>query len=209
MDKKSQAATSATQDVHPTDQKDSQADKADMKKEGKKAVRPKTRMGHALHIAAKALQIIGALIGFAAAILGIVTGYVALEPRVSVSQNEQLDPNDPFSSPFIVSNDGPLPMENVRFTCGIGSTHYEHGPTVKGAPNYRTNFIFLPDAKGNLPVQNFGAIEMKPGERSTIPSCNYPFPKSVEGADIGIVVNFRIAYIHVNAERVFQKLSHL
>jgi hypothetical protein len=133
-----------------------------------------------------------------------VTGYVALVPSISVSQNEQLDPNDPFSSPFIVSNNGPLPIEQVRFTCGIGQVTHDKGPTVKGAPNGGTSFIFLPDASGKLPAQNFGDVEMNPGERSTIPSCNYPFPGPIEGADIRIVVTFRIGYTPLTKTRIFR-----
>jgi len=136
--------------------------------------------------------------------LGILSGYISLLPKISVVQNEQLDPSDPFSSPFIVSNDGPLPIENVRFRCGIGSVSYYGKVRVKGAENYGSSFMFAPDAHGNLPVQNFGSPEMNPGERSTIPSCNYPLPKDVSDADIGIVLEFRIGYTPFPSTRTFR-----
>jgi hypothetical protein len=191
--------SSVTQLAHSTDHKGSQADKVDHG-----PLPPETRLGHGLKVAKRSAQAIGAVLVFLATILGLVTGYIALLPRVSVSQNEQLDPSDPFSSPFVVSNDGPLPMERVRFRCGIVSASYEHGPKVEGGSNFGSSFIFAPDASGNMPPQNFGAVEMNPGERSTIPSCNYPFPKSVAGANIGIIVTFRIGYTPFSSKRTFR-----
>jgi hypothetical protein len=199
------AATVETeQSVRPKDQKGLQANKANMIDTSREPRLPETGMGRALRIGKRTAQMIGAMIGFSAAILGLVTGYVALLPRISVSQNEPRDLSDPFSSPFIVSNDGPLPIENVRFRCGIGQALYKNGPQVKGGSNFGSSFIFAPDANGHLPEQNFGTAEMNPGERSTIPSCNYPFPKSIEGADIGIVVTFRIGYTPVTTQRIFR-----
>jgi hypothetical protein len=203
MAKKASTTTSGILDVRPMDQEDSQLVKADKKVKDKEEGPPKTQTGRALSIAKRTAQVVGTTIGFSAAILGLVTGYVALLPSISVSQNEQLNQNDPFSSPFIVSNDGPLPIEGFRFTCGIGQARHASGPTISGDPNFGTSFIFLPDASGKLPVENFGANKMKPGERSTVPSCNYPFPGPIAGADGGIVVTFRIGYTPFAAQRIF------
>jgi len=145
-------------------------------------------------IAKRTAQITGTTIGFVAAILGIVTGWLALLPRVSVSQNEQLDPDNTFSSPFIISNDGPLPLENVRFMCGIVEVKHEKGPDVIGDAKFGTHFFILTDKNGNAAPQNFGSPEMLPGERSTMPSCTYPYLNPVENATIGVVVDFKIAY---------------
>lgn len=134
--------------------------------------------------------------------LGIISGYYGLEQRVSVSQGEPLDDKDPFSTPFIVSNDGPLPIENVTFRCGIGHTSYKNGPKIQGAENFSSSFIFAPG--GKLPAQNFGASEMNPGERSTIPSCGYPFPPTIEAGDIGIVVSYRVGHTPIRQTRIFR-----
>jgi hypothetical protein len=136
--------------------------------------------------------------------LGIVTGYLALLPRVSVSQNEQLDPSNTFSSPFIISNDGPLPMENVRFTCGIVDVKHENGPEMVGDANFGTTFFVLKDKNGKPSVMNFGSLEMMPGERSTMPSCSYPWLNPIENADVGIVVDFRIGYSFFSTRRIFR-----
>jgi hypothetical protein len=197
----------AEQCGHSTAQKDSQAKKEDKKESDKVPDHAKSRTARALAIAKQILGVSKTTIGFLLAILGLLTGYLSLLQHISVSRNEQLDQNDTFSSPFIVSNDGPLPIENVRFRCGLGRTTYDKGkgpPEVIGGENFGSSFIFMPDATGRLPMQNFGSSEMNPGERSTIPSCAYPFPKDISGGDIGIVVDFRIGYTPFAGKRIFR-----
>ena len=63
------------------------------------------------------LKLIGKSILWTSALLGIVSGYVALIPRVTVSQHQPLDLSKPFSTPFVVANDGPLAIRDVRFWC--------------------------------------------------------------------------------------------
>ena len=208
MSKKASTTTPGTLKVHSKDKKDSQTDVADKKSHYTEEI-PKTnssalslgRVRRSAKWTGKWLWRTTLFLGFW---LGIVSGYAGLLQRVSVSQNDQLDPNDTFSSPFIVSNDGPLPIENVQFRCGIGHAAYEHGPEIRGGENFGSSFIFMPDASGNLPSQNFGAGEMNPGERSTIPSCSYPFPKNVASADIGIIASFRIGYTPFKTTRIFR-----
>ena len=118
--------------LHPTAQEESPPEKSDRKVEDIKPNHTKKKTGRAWHIAKRTAQISGTVIGYLAAILGIVTGYLALLQHVSVSQNEQLDPANAFSSPFIVSNDGPLPMENARFRCGIVDVKHQFGGESKG-----------------------------------------------------------------------------
>jgi hypothetical protein len=164
----------------------------------------KTVTGRASRIAKRTAQIAGTVIGFFAAILGIVTGYLALLPRISVSQNDQLDPSNTFSSPFIISNDGPLPIENVRFACGIIDVKHENGPEMIGDQNFGSRFFVMHDKEGKIAGFNLGSPEMLPGERSTIPSCSYPWLNPVEYANIGIVVEFRIGYTPFPGRRVFR-----
>jgi hypothetical protein len=205
MAKKLAADITAKQNACPEDRKDLQADK----KASHKGETPQEAPLD--HCPSRVLKYAGStgkwlwkvtlFLGFW---LGIVSGYTGLLQRISVSQNDQLDPNDTFSSPFIVSHDGPLPIENVRFRCGIGYSHSAKGPDIKGSSDFGSSFIFLPDANGKLPPQNFGSAEMNPGERSTLSSCPYPFPKPVEVADIGIVVIFRVGYTPITATRIFR-----
>jgi len=190
--------------AHPKDPTQLPPNKSDKKGIDRKPSHPKTGTGRAWHIATRTSQIIGTVIASLAAILGIATGYLALLPRVSVSRNEQLDPSNTFSSPFIISNDGPLPMENVRFTCGIVDVKHENGPEILGDINFGTAFFVLKDKNGNPAVMNFGSREMMPGERSTMPSCSYPYLNPIERANIGIVVDFRLGYTPFETKRIFR-----
>ena len=48
---------------------------------------------------------------------GIASAWLSVIPVISVSQAQPLDPANPFSVPFIVSNDGPLSVKSLNFTC--------------------------------------------------------------------------------------------
>jgi hypothetical protein len=54
---------------------------------------------------------------FLVGVPGIVVGILSLLPRASVSPNDPLDPSTPFSSPFVVSNDGYAELYDVTFYC--------------------------------------------------------------------------------------------
>src|ERR1035437_11174349 len=72
-------------------------------------------------------KLIGTLLLWVSAILGSVSGFVALIPRVSVFQNDPINVSDPFSTPFIVINDGPLEIRDVTFQClliNVVTTHH-------------------------------------------------------------------------------------
>lgn len=191
-------------DADSKDQTQSAAKMTDKKGTHKKPSLPTDRTEPAWRIAKRTSKIVGKVILDLGFVLGVVTGYLALLPRVSVSQNDQLDPDNAFSSPFIVTNDGPLPMESVRFTCGIVDVKHQNGPEVVGDANFGTHFFMLKDKDGKIATQNFGSPEMMPGERSTLPSCSYPYLNPVENANIGIVVDFRVGYTFFPARRVFR-----
>jgi hypothetical protein len=198
------AATIGVKKTDPPNLIKQPEEKAGKKEANKEQILRTNGTARAWRIAKRTAQVSGTVIGVLAAILGILTGYLALLPRVSVSQNEQLDPDNTFSSPFIISNDGPLPMENVMFRCGIAGAKIKEGPEIKGAPNFGTSFIVLTDKDGKIAAQNLGSPEMLPGERSTMPYCSFPWLNPVEGADIGIVVTFRVGYTPFSQTRVFQ-----
>jgi hypothetical protein len=51
-----------------------------------------------------------------------IDAYVA--SRISVSSSEALNPSDPFSTPFVISNDGYLPIKETLFSCGFRNVSY-------------------------------------------------------------------------------------
>jgi hypothetical protein len=163
----------------------------------------KTEAGRKWPIAKRTAQILSRIIAALVMTLGLVTGYLSLIPRVSVSQGDLLNPAYTFSNPFIVSNGGPLPLETVTFRCGVGEAKLTNGPQVQGAPNFGSSFfIFNKNGQPSLPV--FNSAEMLPGERATIPYCSVPWTNPAENADIGIVVSFRIGYTPIRETRTFQ-----
>jgi hypothetical protein len=68
----------------------------------------------------------GSILANVAVALGIVTGYLALVPKVSVVQTLPLNPIDPFSTPFIVSNEGPFGINGIEIVCHLKYVESEH-----------------------------------------------------------------------------------
>jgi hypothetical protein len=186
---------SAHETAHPKDQQQLLLDKADKKAKGKEPDRQTTQMAHASNTYKNILGMIGQVIGYAAAILGLITGYMALIPRISVSQSQPLDVNEPFSTPFIVSNDGPLPLMNVRFACAINALRDSKGDNVT-----------VGNQKGlgpEITVPQLISDEISPGERSTVPCANpFRFPTPLASGDVAIVVRFRIGYTFLPSKRI-------
>src|SRR5690348_10458001 len=54
------------------------------------------------------------LIGVAT-IVGTLAAVLALFPRLTVSNGAAIDPSDPFSTPFHITNDGYVPLFAVKF----------------------------------------------------------------------------------------------
>ena len=51
--------------------------------------------------------------------LGLVTAILTLFPWLSVEPAGLLDPANPYTVPFVLSNDGFIPLVNVKVTCWI------------------------------------------------------------------------------------------
>ena len=138
---------------------------------------------------------VGGTILWVSALLGIVSGWVALVPHVSVTQTQPLNLTDPFSTPFTVSNDGPLAIRDVQFECysfSVRTQYSEVGPKL-----------------GFVPMDVYYA-RMKPGERATVP-CRFPFTMQdpLQSADIALIVTFKIDFLplfYTHSEFRFQAL---
>ena len=52
-----------------------------------------------------------------AIVFGVVQGLAAFAPRLSVYQSSALDVSNPFSNPFIISNDGMLDIHSIEYSC--------------------------------------------------------------------------------------------
>jgi hypothetical protein len=128
-------------------------------------------------------RIIGAVLSGTCVLLGLLTGVLTLLPRLSVSNLEALNPADPFTTPFVVSNDGYLGVNNVRFSCLLYSLLNEKQHIVMRGGAESINYA--------SPVRRLPA-----GERATIPC--YPFMKTARTPsriDIAVNVTYRPDYV--------------
>jgi hypothetical protein len=113
--------------------------------------------------------------------LGVVTGYLALIPKVTVTETEPLNPANIFTSHFIISNDGPLGINSVDVSCDIRQAEFE------GNARYKNNMITS---------NQLQKTTMFVGERATVvcplnPGIFGLGNSPVKRADIDIVLQFR------------------
>ncbi len=139
----------------------------------------------------KTWRIVAWLLTVAATSLGVVTGYLTLVPKISVSALEAQNPAIPFPAPFSVSNDSPLGINKVKMSCIL-----IHVSDFTGHEFLRDTATtnFFPDIS-----------HMEPGERATLP-CVLPMKSAnpyVHDAEIAIVVNFRPDYLWRRQEKRF------
>jgi hypothetical protein len=114
--------------------------------------------------------------------------------KVTVNQTESLNPANPFSAQSIVSNDGPIGINDVSAVCTVTSAKY------KERPNWRIENNVLTGDKGS----QFFKQRLEVGERGTL-TC--PFNQMFDPelpvieTDISITVNFRPDYTWWHPDR--------
>lgn len=74
---------------------------------------------------------------------------LTLFPRLSVSNSSAIDPNDPFSTPFLISNDGYVPLFSVEFSLAIREVKNKVGGGIFGNSKYGLRMT-KPDAKVDI-----------------------------------------------------------
>ena len=73
-----------------------------------------------------------------ALVVGIVSGVLTLLPQGSVSVGSPLDPADPFTTPFIVSNTGYSSIHDVKYFCRLNDLNH-HGTRTKNIATKTTS----------------------------------------------------------------------
>jgi hypothetical protein len=130
-----------------------------------------------------------------ATVLGIAT-LVSLIPRVTVTVSDPANPNDAFSSSITVTNTGYIPLEKVEATFSPGSLTFTNGTTFRGGQaNYGTQIRFAGWKPHDLGLDDkftFALNDMLSLGATQIVS-----------ADIAIVVNYEIPYIHWKRKKIF------
>jgi hypothetical protein len=139
----------------------------------------------------KSWKIVAGAITLTATSLGVATGYLSLVPKISVSQNQPLDPANLFSAPFIVSNDGPLGINDVQILCGLKD--------VQAGPGGIKNII--------LTSPGLHVDGMETGERATFPCGPQINVKPLTSADVVFTVRFRPDFVPWHTTRYFRFVS--
>jgi hypothetical protein len=74
--------------------------------------------------------------------LGTLLAYLVLFPRISVvPYSPNLNPSEPFLTPFIISNDGYFSIYAIRYNCGINRVELDGGLVFRNS--LVTDFIPL------------------------------------------------------------------
>lgn len=115
-----------------------------------------------------------------AAILFVITvlGFLFLVyPRISVYPGESLDPHNPLKTPFIIKNDGYLPVRDIKYSLFLKDVHLKPGIYFKD--------LILKKASSQIPI-------LRPN-RSSIISIKHHLatPKSVKSAEIYIDLSYK------------------
>jgi hypothetical protein len=81
---------------------------------------------------AKRIPIFWGVIVFVIGLAGFYVGILSIVPRLSVSHSEELKQYDPFSVPFVITNDGYLPIHSVNMACSIDHMLLSSGSSFVG-----------------------------------------------------------------------------
>lgn len=125
---------------------------------------------------------VGLGIAIAGLILGAIGLNLAIEARPTISLETPLNPDDVLTTPFVISNDGALSLENVTAAILVRNFEDTHGNHIGGLVGW-----------GSVPT----SPEMRPSDRKTI----QPFSHIVNeenpiiSGEVAIVVSYTPAYI--------------
>jgi hypothetical protein len=125
-------------------------------------------------------------------------------PRVSVYPDKTLNPDDPFQTPFILKNDGYLPINDIHYSLSLENIEFRQGNTLPHAYS-GINETRIP----RLATSGSSTISLKP----FIDLLRQSFgiflpPKAVTSAEIYIDVSYRSYLIPYNfTDRIGFKTS--
>jgi hypothetical protein len=166
----------------------------DRREEGKKTTPAPPERTLLRRILSRSWKIVVGAVALLATSLGIASGYLSLVPKVTFEQNQPLDPLDPFSTPFVASNDGPLGINDVQFDCW--------SENLNSLKKSHVGHIHIRNPRRNLEG-------MEVGEKTTIP-CEFSAAFELKsdnplvGADIVLRTDFRPDFVFWHTYRDFR-----
>ena len=146
-----------------------------------------------------------AAIGFAAALLSLFAALVTFLPRVSMEPGDRVDPSDPLSETFTVTNSGIGSLYDVTAGICIGqiimnpiSFNPQQTFTLPCSeilrPEWKNHTLRM-DERFTVTLQ--GIIEPGPGSGATI-----------SGADIAVLVQYHPWFMPFHREKAFRFITH-
>ena len=123
-------------------------------------------------------------------VVGLIGGLMFFASRVTVSSLSPLNRNDPFSTPFSISNDGVFPIYDVKFHCYFKDIAFPEGGGFSGFSVEET----VP------PIQIIEA-----GEKATY-KCLLSVPNASSGsqADIYVVASYQPKFLPYRTEKPYR-----
>jgi hypothetical protein len=115
-------------------------------------------------------------------VLAFLIALLTLFPRVTVSNEAPIDPDDAFSTPFVVSNDGYLPLYSLQFSVAMGDVKYQNGSRLVGPPDFGFH----------LTTPEWKIASLYPAKKFTVYAGRVLGAHgNLKSADIAIVVDYR------------------
>jgi hypothetical protein len=138
-----------------------------------------------------------------ATIVGGLAAALALLPRVTVTSSDPVDPANPFSASFTITNTGYIPLRSVFIGVGVGQFG-GHAATFDPSrkPNYWPR-VDRPEWK-NLNLGLDEKFTITPGDIFGLGNEN----TRLGFADIAVVVSYEPPIIPWRREKVFPLIAH-
>jgi hypothetical protein len=148
--------------------------------------------------------LVSSLIGLVSGVIGIVSYLTA---NVSVAPSTALDPATLFSTPFTVTNNGPLTLNDVRVSFAIGRVRNIYGG---GISTYDTGGWVSKATDENSAVvqtEESGRPRTIPPQRAVTYSnalSNALTTQPLYDADMGVVVSYKVWYFPFRQEQLYR-----
>jgi hypothetical protein len=137
----------------------------------------------------------------AATLIGGFAALVTFLPRVSVSRSEPVDPSNPFSASFTITNESFIPLRDVGAAMGLGQIVTEPAGMSR----------FKPDFSSRITSEDWNGHALQMDEKFTItPSTIFALAPGAQlsGADVVIAVTYRPWILPFKREKLSRFVTH-
>jgi hypothetical protein len=155
----------------------------------------------------------GRLLALGSTLAGLILSGLALVPHLSCSIEQPLDEAVPFSAPVVFSNDGYLPLRDLRFTCSY-TLSPAFGPIHKEGDKYAMEGL-LPYIVGGTSSASKYVGDLGTGSKTTSPCHDSqlqsmlkdPIYSRVKPRRMEVEVQFRLYGLPVRRTKLFRFMA--